>query len=167
MPLTPFHFGLGAAVHAAAPQRVSFLAFCVSNVLIDLESLYNLVTGRHPVHAFFHTYVGCSLVIPVALAFFLSARWCLTRLLLVDPTDWTSPSMRAVAAGAAIGAYSHVVLDSIMHSDISPLSPFSGANALHGVISLGLLHLACVVLGVLGIAGALIRHLIATKDHAG
>jgi hypothetical protein len=33
-----------------------------------------------------------------------------------------------------------------MHRDIAPLSPFSSANALLGVITLGQLHLLCLVL---------------------
>lgn len=42
MPVTPFHFGPGALLHATAPRHVSFLAFCGANVLIDLEPLYYL-----------------------------------------------------------------------------------------------------------------------------
>jgi len=42
-------------LQAIAPRHISFLAFCAANVLIDVESLYNLVQRRHPVHAFFHT----------------------------------------------------------------------------------------------------------------
>ena len=49
MPFTPFHFGPGAALHALAPRHVSFMAFCGTNVLIDVESLVNLVTGRRAV----------------------------------------------------------------------------------------------------------------------
>ena len=48
MPVTPFHFGPGAALHAVAPKHVSFLAFCAANILIDLESLYNLRTDILP-----------------------------------------------------------------------------------------------------------------------
>ena len=43
MPITPFHFGPGAALHAISPRHVSFLAFCAANVLTDLESLYFLL----------------------------------------------------------------------------------------------------------------------------
>jgi hypothetical protein len=50
MPVTPFHFGPGAAIHSLAPKRVSFLAFCVSNVLIDIEPLYFMLTKQFPLH---------------------------------------------------------------------------------------------------------------------
>jgi membrane-bound metal-dependent hydrolase YbcI (DUF457 family) len=57
-----------------------------------------------------------------------------------------------VIAGALLGAWSHVVFDSIMHSDITPLAPFSDENALHGVISLRALHISCVIAGAVGLA---------------
>jgi hypothetical protein len=62
MPITPFHFGPGAAIHAAAPRYVSFLAFCAANVLMDLEPLYYILTRQYPLHRFFHTYVGAVIV---------------------------------------------------------------------------------------------------------
>ena len=49
-----------------------------------------------------------------------------------------------------VGTYSHVLLDSIMHSDMQPLAPSSNTNALLGVISVGSLHLVCVLGGVVG-----------------
>ena len=62
MPVTPFHFGPGAALHSAAPARVSFIAFCVANVLIDGEPLYYMLAGAAWLHRFFHTYIGATLV---------------------------------------------------------------------------------------------------------
>jgi membrane-bound metal-dependent hydrolase YbcI (DUF457 family) len=50
-----------------------------------------------------------------------------------------------------VGTYSHVLLDSIMHSDMQPVAPVSHANALLHVISVDSLHLVCVISGVLGV----------------
>jgi membrane-bound metal-dependent hydrolase YbcI (DUF457 family) len=137
MPVTPFHFGPGAALHALAPRQLSFLAFCAANVAIDLESLYNLVQGRHPVHAFFHTYGGATLVALAVVTLFWLLRRAGLRLL-------PGLTLRCVGVGAVLGAWTHVLLDSVMHHDIRPLMPLSSANALLGVVSLELLHLACV-----------------------
>ena len=52
MPVTPFHFGPGALVHALAPRYVSFLAFCAANVLIDVEPGYYMMVGQFPLHRF-------------------------------------------------------------------------------------------------------------------
>ena len=142
MPITPFHFGPGAALHAMAPRHVSFLGFCAANVLIDVESLYNLVNRREPVHAFFHTYVGATLVVlGIAGLFWLLGRSPLKRLC-------GRLTLRPVVVGAALGAWSHVLLDSLMHRDIQPLQPFSAANALQGVVDLATLHQACLASGL-------------------
>lgn len=166
MPITPFHFGLGAALHGAAPKTVSFISFCVANVLIDIESLYNLLHQRHPVHAFFHTYVGASIVAVATLCLFIAMRWFASRFWLPNLLSWQSLGGKQVAIGAALGAYSHVVFDSVMHSDIRPLAPFSEANWLHGAISLTELHLLCVALAVLGLVMVNLRRLHADEDNA-
>ncbi len=167
MPITPFHFGPGAALHAMAPRHISFLSFCAANVIIDLESLYNLVYHRHPVHAFFHTYIGASLIIAAVLILFVGARWFAARVWLPNLFGWRELSVRQVVAGAALGAYSHVVLDSVMHGDIQPLAPFAITNELLGVVSLGTLHLACVGLGLLGLVGIGVRRLLSGDSNAG
>jgi membrane-bound metal-dependent hydrolase YbcI (DUF457 family) len=59
-------------IHALAPRYVSFLAFCAANVLIDIEPLYYLLTRQYPLHRFFHTYVGASVVAVGAIAGTLS-----------------------------------------------------------------------------------------------
>jgi hypothetical protein len=166
MPITPFHFGPGALLHAAAPKHVSFLSFCAANVLIDFESLYNLVHQHHPVHAFFHTYVGATLVIVAVLLLFVGFRSFASRFWLPNFLHWRELSAKQVVIGGSLGAYSHVVLDSIMHQDIQPLSPFAAANALLSVIPLSTLHLACLAFGVLGGAVVAIRWLLTGRGNA-
>jgi membrane-bound metal-dependent hydrolase YbcI (DUF457 family) len=150
MPITPFHFGLGAALHAAVPKHISFISFCAANVLIDFESLYNLWYGRHPVHAFLHTYVGATLIIVATTSVFLALRWFASRFWLPDLFAWQLLTWRPVAVGAAFGAYSHIVFDSVMHEDIRPLAPFSDENLLYAAIPLDALHLLCLALAAVG-----------------
>jgi hypothetical protein len=150
MPVTPFHFGPGLLLHAMAPRRVSFMAFCAANVAIDVESLVNLVRGNEPVHAFFHTFVGATLAgsataATMGLACRLGRRWRWP-----DLFGWLSLTPRRLTAGALLGAWTHVVLDCVMHRDIRPFSPFSQANPLLGLVSLDTLHLGCVGAGVAG-----------------
>lgn len=158
MPVTPFHFGLGAALHGAAPRQLSFLAFCAANGLIDVESAWNLLHQRPQVHAFFHTYLGAT------LAGLATAGLCRLWLRWRRRAGGAPQRLQARAAtiGALLGAWSHVILDSIMHADIRPLSPFSEANGLYGLLPLPELHLLLVGLGVLGGLAAWLRRL-----HAG
>lgn len=166
MPITPFHFGPGALLYAVAPKHVSFLSFCAANVVIDFESLYNLVFQRYPVHAFFHTYIGATLAIAIVVLLFLGLRSFASRFGLPDLLLWRELSSKQVAIGAALGAYSHVVLDSVMHRDIQPLSPFAFSNILLGAISLSTLHVACLACGALGGGVVVVRWFLARGKNA-
>jgi membrane-bound metal-dependent hydrolase YbcI (DUF457 family) len=121
MPITPFHFGPGAAIHAVAPRYVSFLAFCAANVLIDIEPLYYLLTRQHPLHRFFHTYIGASVVAVSTAALFAMSLRGARALRLPNSFDWQGLRMGAVTVGAIAGTFSHVLLDSVMHPDVRPL----------------------------------------------
>ena len=116
MPITPFHFGPGAALHAAAPGQISFLAFGAANVLIDIEPGYYLLTHQFPLHRFCHTLIGATLIMVATLVLFGTASR-LARY-LPDLWHWKALTRRQIAWGAALGSYSHIVLDSVMHDDI-------------------------------------------------
>jgi membrane-bound metal-dependent hydrolase YbcI (DUF457 family) len=130
---------------------VSFLSFCAANVLIDIEPLYYMLTHQARLHRFFHTYIGASLVALGTIALFLACRWFATRVWLPNPFHWQALSVTAVAVGAAAGTYSHIVLDSVMHADITPFAPFSDANPLFRVVSLSTLHLFCLASGAVAL----------------
>jgi membrane-bound metal-dependent hydrolase YbcI (DUF457 family) len=164
MPITPFHFGPGAAIHAVAPKHVSFLAFCSANVLIDIEPLYFMLTNQERLHRFFHTYVGASLVAVATCVFFVLCREAANQLKLASPFKWQSLSLSAVAVGAVAGTYSHIVLDSVMHRDITPLAPFSDTNALFRVVSLSSLHWFCLASGAIALAILGVRKLLRGQD---
>ena len=152
MPITPFHFGPGAMLAALAPRHVSFTVFAFAQCLIDLEPIgFFLFTGD-PVHPYLHTYVGA---LPVALLAVWPGRgvcaWLLriwnSRLspaqavwLAVRPEISTTKAL----AGAFLGAYSHVFIDSFMHDDIRPLAPFSEAGRMTGLIGVEDLQWICV-----------------------
>lgn len=151
MPFTPFHFGPGAVIHAMAPKQVSFLAFCTANVMIDVEPLYFMITRQDRLHQFFHTFVGATLVALATLLLFLGCRAFARRFWLPNLFVWQGLHLQQVAVGAIIGTYSHIVLDSIMHTDITPLAPFSDMNPLLRIVSLSTLHWICFGSGVVAL----------------
>ena len=159
MPITPFHFGPGAALHSVAPRRVSFLAYCAANVLVDTEPLYYMITGQFPLHRFFHTYVGVSIVVVVTIAIFLAAQRLSTVVPLPNLLSWKQLTTGCVAVGASLGGYSHVLFDSVMHSDIRPLAPFTSSNSMWLVVSLTSLHWFCLGSGILGLIVLGVRRL--------
>jgi len=160
MPITPFHLGPGAALKSVLGRRMSFAVFGLANGLIDLEPIANFVLTGDPAHRFFHTLIGATIVVlvsvwPGRLLCERLLRWWNSRLspaqaryLAVEPAI----GVGAAATGAALGAYSHVVLDSVMHVDVLAFAPFSERNALQGLISIDALHLGCVLAGLAGLA---------------
>jgi len=168
MPFTPFHFGTGLAIKAVLPRHFSFTVFAFTNIAIDIEPLYLILNGRWPLHGFFHTYVGATLIalVSIFIGRFICS-WVLQawngylksihiNILHYDP----QLAYRPVIMGAFIGAYSHIFLDSIMHSDIRPFFPFTNANPLLSVLSLYELHLICFFAGVLGFIVLLVSAII-------
>ena len=161
MPITPFHFGPGAAVKAVVPRHFSFTVFAFSQMLIDLEPIgFFLFTGD-PVHPYLHTYLGAILV-------FLMSWWAgrpVCEWALRVWNGWLSSaqarwlayepriSITAAALGAFIGAYSHVAIDSIMHADMRPFAPFSDSRPWLDLTSIDTLHLVGITAGVIGVSG--------------
>lgn len=150
MPFTPFHFGPGAALHALAPRKISFLAFCAANVIIDIEPGYYMLSMNPPLHRFFHTLIGATLVAAGSVLLYLACRRFATRRWFPDLFAWKSLTLRPVVNGALLGAWSHILLDCMMHSEIRPFYPFSHANPLLDILSDPALHLASIAAGLLG-----------------
>lgn len=165
MPITPFHFGPGVLLHAASPRRASFLAFCAANVLIDLEPLYFLYSGQFPLHRGLHSLVGASLAVVATVALFAMAQRLAPVVPLPDVFGWRRLRGRAIALGAGLGGYSHVVLDSVMHDDMQLFAPFSSAHPLLGLASVDTLHGACVACAALGLAVLGARRLRTRRDR--
>ena len=155
MPITPFHFGPGFLVKSVLSKYFSFRIFVLSNIIIDLEPLYFILTNQYPLHRFFHTYLGATvaavafIVIGRPLCYWLTGRW--NMLLKSFKIDNRKIPMLALIVSAFIGTYSHVFLDSIMHQDLHPFYPWSQSNGLLHILSYGQLHLFCVLTGIIGI----------------
>lgn len=158
MPFTPFHMGAGLLVKAVGARHVSLTVFGFSQVAMDIEPLVGIVRDDVVLHGFVHTYLGATLIGLVSAAVGRPICQALLDRWTPDPEakfeTWLRGPKRiswsAAIFGAFVGTYSHVFLDSVMHSDMQPLAPFSGGNALLSAIAPGLLHVACVLSGVLG-----------------
>lgn len=159
MPFTPFHLGPGLAIKAVTGPRLSLTTFAVAQVAMDLEPLIHMLRGDVRVHGFAHTYLGatvvgaatCALATPPCRAALAAVDRAfgpalLTRLREPARLPWT-----AAAAGALIGTWSHVLLDSFMHPDLRPLVPWTGANPFLGIVPFGMVYPLCVVSGLLGL----------------
>jgi hypothetical protein len=160
MPVTPFHGGVGLIAKGLAGRRVSFLGFCATQVVIDVESGYFLLRGEWPVHRFLHTAIGaavaCGLVVWICRQ--VARRWSRRPESDMALVQWGRGDLAALlipvgAAGtAALGVVGHVIPDAIMHADVRPFSPLTDANPFYGTLSLSVLHGGLVAAGAVGLA---------------
>jgi hypothetical protein len=145
VPVTPFHLGPGLLLKGLAPDRVSLAAFVLANVVIDAESLVNLLAGRSPVHATLHTLAGAVIVGAACGALVAGVG----RRRASASAEWRAgPAL----AGGLLGGLGQTALDAVMHADLRPFQPVTDVNPLWGGVDLHLLHLACVVAGAIGLA---------------
>jgi hypothetical protein len=159
MPITPLHFGPGVAIKAIIPRYFSFSIFCFAQLVTDLEVVVSISLSIRPVHRFFHTYLGATIVAALSIIAgrplcILAKRFWNARLApnLRQHLSVPEPiSFGAAVSAAFIGTYSHVLLDSMMHSDMKPLAPFSQANSMLGILSILQIYLLCMALGIIGV----------------
>jgi hypothetical protein len=158
VPVTPFHLGPGLLLKALARSRFSLSVFGFVQVVQDAEVVVALLRSRFPLHGVLHTYAGASAVAVAGVAFgrpccvWLKRRWnaglpaeLRARLTLPEPVPFA-----AAVTGALAGAYSHVLLDSLMHPDMRPLAPWTYGNVLLGAVGFWPLHLLCLAAGLAG-----------------
>jgi len=153
MPATPFHFGPGLLIKAAAPRQFSMAAYSVAQVVIDIESGYYMLKGAYPVHRQAHTFLmggliglACGLIVSR-----VGVWWARPRDLIPDALAAEYRLPIAVVSGIFGGVF-HSVLDGIMHADMHPFRPFADANPLYGLVSLRTLYLFCIITGLVGAA---------------
>ena len=148
MPFTPLHMGPGLVVKAALDKKFSLMVFGWSQIVIDLQPLFVLTTGRGELHGFSHTLVGATLIGLLCGATGKHLGELGLRILREPrhmPIGWG-----VSFASAFIGTYSHIFIDSVMHVDVLPLLPFSKDSPLRGIISINDLHWVCLAAAVVG-----------------
>ena len=146
-------------IKAAAPRHFSIVVFGLTQIVVDLEVLWYLLQRDPPLHRFWHSFLGATVVAAVLailgkpISQFIKQIWngiarsCgFVDLTVVVRTSWSSSVIAAV-----VGAYSHIVLDGLFHRHLEPLIPWSTRNPFVGIISPAMLQTLCVVLGIIGL----------------
>ena len=118
MPISPFHFAIGAVTRSVTPHRFfSFQVFLLSQVLIDIQPGMGLFLDWDELHGWTHTYPG-ALVIALATAL-IWMMWERYR-----PTRFDNGHVRGwiLAYTALLGTISHVWMDSQFHAEMARLT---------------------------------------------
>jgi membrane-bound metal-dependent hydrolase YbcI (DUF457 family) len=151
MPFTPIHMGPGILIKALLQSSFSLMVFGWTQIVMDIQPLIVLITGEGHLHGFTHTYVGAVLIaIFAALTGKYLSELGLKLLGVANNKNPILIGWWVVFLSAFIGSFSHVLLDSIMHSDVEPFFPFTLDNQLLGLISVPLLHKLCLYSGLIG-----------------
>lgn len=101
MPITPFHLGVSVLAKSVHKEH-SIMAFAISQCLIDVEPIINFFNDAPVLHGFSHTVLGATLIGLASLP--------LCRLIGLE--------LRASIYSVALGVYSHLLLDSLVHEDM-------------------------------------------------
>lgn len=158
MPITPFHMGPGLLIKSLLQGYFSLIIFGWAQVLMDIQPIVAVLSGRGDLHGFSHTYIGATLI---AILSALTGRWIYRWCMRFMEKDFTSyqkqlfdvPARLTTAiciVSALIGTFSHVLLDSIMHADMEPFFPFNQNNTMLLIISIANLYKLCVYTGMAG-----------------
>ena len=151
MPFTPFHMGPGILIKALLQGSFSLMVFGWAQIVMDIQPLFVLLSGEGHLHGFSHTYLGATLL---AIFSALSGKYLSEfGLLILGISKKANPIKIAwwvVFISAFIGTFSHVILDSIMHSDVQPFYPISLRNSFLGILNHDQLHKLCLYSGMLG-----------------
>ena len=109
-----------------------------------------IVSGKGHLHGFSHTYLGASLI---AVFSALTGKYLSEfglRLLRIVNNESFALTWRVTIPSAFIGTFSHVLLDSLMHSDMQPFFPFVADNPFLGNVSIEALHRFCIYSALIG-----------------
>ena len=123
MPFTPYHFGPALFLGLLFLGFIDFPTFLIASVIVDIEPFLVLTLNLdYPLHGFFHSLLGGTLVaIPLALLM-LKIRDKLTSLLSFFQIEQEISFIRILVASLS-GIYIHILLDSRMYTDIQPFYP--------------------------------------------
>lgn len=151
MPFTPLHMGTSLLIKGFFQGFFSIMVFGWTQIIIDIQPLVVLITGKGLLHGFSHTFIGASIIAIIAA---LTGKY-LSELILnrIHYSNIKKPiiiTWKICFYSAFIGAFSHVFLDAIMHVDVEPFYPFTKENYFLGLLSIQNLHKYCIYSGLIG-----------------
>jgi len=149
MPFTPFHLGPALLIGLLLFSHLDFVSFMVSSVVVGVEPLWIVVFRLHiPLHGFFHTYLGATILGTLTAVGVYFLRSWLSKVL-----EWFKikqrSSFKKILYTSLFGVYFHIFLDSFLYAEMEPFYPLPG-NPFLGVVGLGAIYEFCTISFILG-----------------
>lgn len=144
MPYTPFHFGPSGFIGLAFRKWIDPAVFVLANVIVDIEVLVlMLLEIPWPRHRHCHTLlIGTAVGIVWGLAAYLLRNF-LKKIMKLFHIPYKTGLWRMLASGI-LGAWFHVVVDSIYHWDVRMFWP-SNAKPLHALLTVEQINIICTI----------------------
>jgi len=137
MPFTPFHFGPALFIGLLFFSLFDLPTLMVSSVVVDLEPFFVLLfqLKYYPLHGFFHSYLGGTILAVVVTLAMFTMRNFIERIMLAFKLQQKS-SFKKILITSLLGVYSHVFLDSFLYMEMKPFyplefNPFSSVASLY------------------------------------
>jgi len=150
MPVTPVHMGPGLLLKALMRGAFSLIIFGYAQVLIDLQPLAALSTGRGEIHGWSHTWIGAVVIGSFAAVTGRPLANAALRLVRGAARSRLTVSWAVAFGSGLIGTLSHVALDSLIYPDMHALRPWSQAQPWLGAATSAQVYAGCLASGLLG-----------------
>jgi len=150
MPFTPFHLGPALIFSLLLFRYLNFPAFLVGNVIVDIEPFLVLFLGlRYPLHGFFHSYLGGTIMgIATGVGIYFMRNW-LNKVLAKFKVQQES-SFAKILYTSLFGVYFHIFLDSFLYGEMKPFFPLTD-NPFLNIVGSGVVYEFCRVSLIFGL----------------
>lgn len=123
MPFTPYHLGPGLFFGVVFLSFLDLPTFLIASVIVDIEPF--LVLYLHlstPVHGFFHSFLGGTIIALILTGVMFFIRKYLTPVMAFFKLEQERSFLKILFA-SLLGIYIHILFDASMYWDIQPLFP--------------------------------------------
>ena len=148
MPFTPYHFGPSGFVGLIFRKWIDIPVFVLANVIVDVEVLIIITFGLGwPAHRYCHTLLIGAIVGAIwgVAAYPLRGLFEITMRLIHIPYK---SSLRKMVISGILGAWLHIIIDGIYHSDVGvfwPSKTLSLYQLIHPYIDREQIRTLCLV----------------------
>lgn len=156
MPFTPFHLGPSSWIGLILFKFLDFPSFLLASVVVDIEPFAVMFFGlQYPLHGFFHSFVGGSIVAMLTALTMYFLRNVVRKFTTIFRLEQKS-SFKKILWTSFFGVYFHIFLDAPLYTDIRPFYP-SVSNPLFGLFSSSQIYFFCSVSFLIAIVVYFIR----------
>jgi len=160
MPYTPYHFGPSGFVGLVFKKYIDIPVFVLANVVVDVEVLViNLLGLGWPIHRYTHTLLIGALAGAVWALAAYPLRGLFKKIMTILHLPYRT-SVRRMLISGVLGAWLHVLIDSIYHYDVRLFWP-SRLRPLYELLTKQQVKTLCIGFFVL----AFIEYLLIVKSR--